>query len=334
MRAKFTGAVVLVALGAVLAGCGGDDDKRTAGCSAQPNTHALVYRVRGSATPATLDATVAKLCERARLAGASVDVRRVGRDRIEIRSAKPLNPELRRSIGSRGRLAFYDWEPNVRPPGNQQPAPTREAAVQIASAQRPRAEAEDVPAGGPSPEVKSRFGGDTSRIEAYYDVQNDSSAAGDAPRGIVVLTGEQTVPRTASPGAWVLEDDSELSGADITNAKQEFDPQTNEPIVSFEFTDIGRAAFARVTKREAVRGANVQLEPGGDRQATLQRFAIALDDSIVSLATIDYIQNPKGISGDSGAQINGLGTIGDTRRIADTLNVGTLPVELDFLSSR
>lgn len=334
MRAKFTGAVVVAVLGAVLAGCGGDDDKRTAGCSAQPNTHALIYRARGPATPAALDATVEKLCQRARLARASVDVRRVAPDRIEIRSAKQLGPELRRSIGSRGRLAFYDWEPNVLPPGRAQPLPSREAAVRVASAQRPRAEAEDVPAGGPSPEVKSRFGGDMSKIEAYFDAQNDSSAAGGVPRGIVVLNGEQTVPRSASTGAWVLEDDSELSGADITKAKQEFDPQTNKPVISFEFTDKGRAAFARATKREAERGANIEVAPGQARQDTFQRFAIALDDSIVTLATISYVDNPEGIDGSTGAQIGGLGTIGETQRVADNLNVGPLPVDLEFLSSR
>ena len=53
---------------------------------------------------------------------------------------------------------------------------------------------------------------------------------------------------------FVLEDDSELSGTDIKNPEQNFDPNTKEPIVTMEFTDKGREAFARVTKRIAERG--------------------------------------------------------------------------------
>ena len=110
----------------------------------------------------------------------------------------------------------------------------------------------------------------------------------------------------------MLEDDAELSGAEITNPEAATDQQTQEPIVSMQFTDTGRKAFAAATKREAQRGANQLLPPGTPREQAFQRFAITLDNKIVSLATIDFAENPEGIDGRTGAQINGIGSIQDT----------------------
>ena len=42
----------------------------------------------------------------------------------------------------------------------------------------------------------------------------------------------------------MLEDDSELSGSDIKNPEQNTDQNTQEPIVTMEFTDNGRERFA------------------------------------------------------------------------------------------
>ena len=80
-----------------------------------------------------------------------------------------------------------------------------------------------------------------------------------------------------------------------------------------EFTDKGREAFARVTKRIAERGSKPSRSPGADRGAAFQRFAITLDNQIVSLATIDFVENPEGIDGRTGAQIEGIGDIQETR---------------------
>ena len=152
------------------------------------------------------------------------------------------------------------------------------------------------------------------------------------PRGIVVVKDQQRGTSKQSLGYWVLEDDSELSGSDIKDPKQGFDPQTNEPIVSFSFTDKGRAAFARATKREAQRGQNILRGPGQTPQDTFQRFAITLDNQVVSLATISYIDNPDGIDGQTGAQINGIGNIQDTQDLAQSLRIGALPISLKLIS--
>jgi len=154
------------------------------------------------------------------------------------------------------------------------------------------------------------------------------------PQGIVVIKTER--PIDAGPQTpdfyYVLEDDSELSGSDIKNPEQNFDPNTQEPIVTMEFTDDGRKRFANVTKRIAQRGSEQILPPGADPQAAFQRFAIALDNQIVSLATIDFTENPEGIDGRTGAQINGIGSLQETQDLAESLRIGALPINLKLIS--
>ncbi|MDP9135568.1 MAG: protein translocase subunit SecD, partial [Actinomycetota bacterium] len=155
----------------------------------------------------------------------------------------------------------------------------------------------------------------------------------DVPRGIVVIEATRAPNQPDDvQNYFVIEDDSELSGADIKNPEQNTDQRTNEPIVTMEFSDDGREAFATVTKRIAQRGSEIIVAPGGDREQTLQRFAITLDDEIVSLATIDYRENPEGIDGRTGAQINGIGNLQDTQDLAESLRIGALPIELKLVS--
>jgi SecD/SecF fusion protein len=154
------------------------------------------------------------------------------------------------------------------------------------------------------------------------------------PQGIVIIQAERPANLQSSKisgGYYVIEDDSELNGSDIKDPKQNFDPQTNEPIVTFNFTSEGRKAFARVTKRIAERGAATIL-PGASNQDKAQHFAITLDDQIVSKAFIDFVQNPEGIDGRTGAQINGIGTIQETQDLAENLRIGALPVRLKLIS--
>ncbi len=155
----------------------------------------------------------------------------------------------------------------------------------------------------------------------------------EVPRGIVVVEADRAENQPADVhNYFVLEDDSELSGSDIKNPEQNTDQTTGEPIVTMEFTDKGRKAFAAVTKRLAQRGSEIIVPPGTDRQQTLQRFAITLDDQIVSLATIDYRENPEGIDGRTGAQINGIGDFQQTQDLAESLRIGALPIELKLVS--
>ncbi|MEA2432240.1 MAG: SecD/SecF fusion protein [Thermoleophilaceae bacterium] len=349
-----------VAVAVFVAGCGGGGEKHAVACAPKPLTHYVIYRARGrdgaAVTPTTLDATVKALCDRARAAGATgVAVRRIGAGQIEIGGPKPPSG----SLGAPARLAFYDWEPNLLPAAQSRPTVSLFKAVQIASRQKPRAEAVDLPSDrandatgrkyyvfgpdrkplGSAPNAADAFYASCPEIAAAFHGPGTCGASRgstvvEVPRGIVVLKDESRPPQQAGIGYWILEDDAELTGADITNPKQSFDPQTSEPIVSFGFTPKGRAAFARVTKREAVRGQNIKRSPGRAPQDTFQRFAMALDGHLVSLATVSYIDNPDGIDGSTGAQINGLGDITTTRDLAVNLSTGPLPLDLALVSSR
>ncbi|MEA2473730.1 MAG: SecD/SecF fusion protein, partial [Thermoleophilaceae bacterium] len=392
----------------------------------------LVYQGRPTpqvpkVTPQAIDDAINTIRKRTDALGVSEpEIQRAGSDQISIGLPAVKNAaRAEQQVGTTAQLQFYDWEPNVLPPGTSNPTLSIFTAVQTASKQKPKAEKDDIPPGGPSAAVKKQFGNDEKKIEAYYDGQNDTAgdkyylfgpgqgvkrqlirpgqvgaptgaaaqqaAANDAtqyyesckeiaqdfqgtratkarsasagkpakgtacpatltslgdkgvgppagsllvkvPRGIVVLKDEARGSTKASLGYWILEDDSELSGSDIKDPKQAFDPQTNEPIVTFNFTDKGRAAFARATKREAERGQQQLVPPGTDPQSTFQKFAISLDNQIVSLATIDYRTNPGGIDGQTGAQINGIGDIQQTQDLAQNLRIGALPIALKLIS--
>jgi len=155
------------------------------------------------------------------------------------------------------------------------------------------------------------------------------------PRGIVVVQDER--PRGLPANApfdrhWLLEDDTSLSGNDITDPKQTFDPQDNQPVVSFGFTDEGERAFEEVTRRIAQRGSEQILPPGASPQDASQRFAITLDNQLVSLASVNFREYPEGIEGSNGAQIDGIGNIEETQALADNLRIGALPIELKLVS--
>jgi SecD/SecF fusion protein len=156
------------------------------------------------------------------------------------------------------------------------------------------------------------------------------------PEGVVILEQERAPNQPPQIHRFtILEDDSELSGEDIKNPEANTDPNTNAPLVSMEFTDDGREAFARVTKRIAERGFNQStLNPGSVNPAEQfsQRFAITLDDQIVSLATIDFQENPEGIDGRTGAQIENVGTFDQANDLAESLRIGALPIELKLIS--
>ena len=105
---------------------------------------------------------------------------------------------------------------------------------------------------------------------------------------------------------FVIEDDSELNGTDIKNPEQNFDPNTNAPVVTMEFTDKGREAFARVTKRIAdarLRDARRLAEPGradgAARPSSASRSRSTTRSSRWRRSTSS--ENPEGIDGRTGA---------------------------------
>jgi SecD/SecF fusion protein len=118
----------------------------------------------------------------------------------------------------------------------------------------------------------------------------------------------------------------EMTGNDLklSGTRQDFDPNTHEPVVLMQFTGKGSKKFGDITAEEARRG---RLRSSISGQDQFQHFAIVLDREIKSFPQIDFNENPNGITGSNGAQITGIGSIGEAKDLALVLQTGALPVE-------
>jgi SecD/SecF fusion protein len=125
----------------------------------------------------------------------------------------------------------------------------------------------------------------------------------------------------------------EMTGADLdlSGTRQDFDPQTAQPIVLLDFTGAGADKFQEITRAEAQRGKllynTAGAAQGADPDAFNQNFAIVLDREIKSWPSIDFNDYPNGISGDNGAQITGNFTVDEAKDLALVLQTGALPVK-------
>ncbi len=149
------------------------------------------------------------------------------------------------------------------------------------------------------------------------------------PQGIAVLQAANPTPgKTAlvdSPKArfYVLEDRPSLTGADITDPRQSTD-QSGQPDVAFGFSAHGAARFRNTAAAIARRGA--ALDTAG--QTLNQHFAIALDNQLLTVPSIDFRAYPNGIAANGGADISGVLNSHAARILSILLRYGPLPVEL------
>jgi len=102
-----------------------------------------------------------------------------------------------------------------------------------------------------------------------------------------------------------------IKGDQLTDAKQSFNSQTNEPVVSITFDQQGGARFARLTSENVNRP-----------------FAIILDGKVLSAPNIN-----EPILGGS-AQISGRFTVDTANQLAIALRSGALPVDLRVVEER
>ncbi len=102
-----------------------------------------------------------------------------------------------------------------------------------------------------------------------------------------------------------------ISGDQLTDARQGFDPETNAPIVNFTFDGQGGRRFARTTQDNVGK-----------------RFAIILDDEVISAPVIN---TP--ILGGAG-YIQGNFTVDSANQLAIALRSGKLPVDLTVVEER
>lgn len=161
------------------------------------------------------------------------------------------------------------------------------------------------------------------------------------------------IVRSAPNSFYVLNDDPVLSGKEINNPRQGlFNPQQQgilgllnkgegtgqregpgPPDVVFGFSSShGRTVFEQLTREIANRGQSAQL-PGVPKARALQHFAVVLDEQVITAPSIDYTQYPEGIDAAHGSQITGTFTLASTRKLADELRWGSLPIKLELMSS-
>jgi SecD/SecF fusion protein len=154
-------------------------------------------------------------------------------------------------------------------------------------------------------------------------------------QGTVVL---QAAPLTAaskvafgSPGSqyFVLQDHVGLFGDKITNPQQSTDA-SGAPDVTFGFNSSGGSAFQRITAKIANRGSQASFGANSFNQ----HFAVALDNQLITVPSIDFHQYPDGITGGQGAQITGGFTIQSAQDLATELRLGALPIKLKTVSEQ
>src|SRR5205823_14254045 len=85
------------------------------------------------------------------------------------------------------------------------------------------------------------------------------------------------------------------------------------------------------TRAKAQRGQLPSARTGNSDPA-LQHFAIVLDNEIRSFPSIDFRQYPDGIDPTNGAQITGIGSVGEAKDIALVLQTGALPYSYKTLA--
>ncbi|MCV0425495.1 MAG: protein translocase subunit SecD [Roseibium sp.] len=113
------------------------------------------------------------------------------------------------------------------------------------------------------------------------------------------------------PSPYLLDEVPLLTGEELVDAQVGFDPQTNEPIVTFRFNQTGARKFAQITAENIGRP-----------------FAIVLDDEVISAPVIRGI-----IPGGTG-QISGSFTVDAANDLAVLMRAGALPAKLTIIEER
>jgi SecD/SecF fusion protein len=288
------------------------------------------------------------------------EISRLGSDSIRVGLPDVSNASRASDeVGQTAQLYFYDWEPNVIPDPAKTNVPQGESffdryydAVKLAAQQPPECFQNKCTTSGPryylfNSQTHAWIAGPAETKKDLFSElpgqkQPPKSQILTVPQGTLVVQkepaqGDEQVSDPNSPDAnwFVIKDRPALSGTDITDPKASFD-QFNQPDVTFGFTGQGRDEFSSVTKTIAERGLQ-NAPPGvaGNSQVADQysgHFAVVLDQQIKSRPIVNFVENPSGIDGRTGAEINGLG-LGESQDLAKILQFGALPVTLTQISS-
>ena len=307
-------------------------------------------------TPDDVDRAIEIVRDRVDSLGVSEpEISRIGANSIQV--GLPDVQDTARAVervGDTAQLFLYDLEPNVIPLDGssqqvtaatleQQATPNLFDAVKLASEQSQQCFENKCTAAGDTFYLFNRdskelvAGPEQERSDLFLEPEaetlpKDLHQVLVVPQGTIVVRDAQTStdadPDSTLPSVdryLVLRDRPALSGNDLENPEQNFDPVTNQPNVTFDFSDEGRNIFQEVTREIANRG--ILSFPNRP-----ESFAIVLDDEIVSRPVIDPADNPDGIDGRTGAQISGGFDITEAQDLAEFLQIGALPVELKLVS--
>ncbi len=282
-----------------------------------------------------------------RLGVSEPEIRTQGSDQITIQLPGVKDPAAAaKIIGKTAQLELYDLEANLAPPSiDASRFPVAKSSVyDLLAGQQALA------AKGTSEQYwlfdgkKKLVAGPVSTREAALRARGGDVPEGfklfAVPPGTVVVScgvGEVVCPgvnetNPTSNSYYLLKHDPptvpEMTGSDLelSGTRQDFDTQTQQPIVTMQFTKSGAKKFAEITRAEAQRG-KLLTNTIGQGQKITQHFAIVLDREIKSWPSIDWEEYPGGISGSNGAQITGIGDITEAKNLALVLQTGALPVE-------
>lgn len=142
--------------------------------------------------------------------------------------------------------------------------------------------------------------------------------------------------RDGEPGWFALKDRAALTNADLVRPKQELD-EFGQPNVTFGFTPKGRTAFERVTRAIAKRGERSAKGPvtAAEAEALSGHFALVFGGEVKTRPIIDFVYNPDGIDGRTGAQISGgFSSVQEARDLAAILRADPLPISLELAEER
>ena len=347
-------------------------DKRTVlGLDLRGGTE-LVYQGRATpqvpeVTPEDIDRAIEIIRERVDTLGvAEPEITRIGADQIEV--GLPDVQDSDRAIdriGTTAQLYFYDFEPNVIPPNPDVSDPEERPynrlidAVEAASKRKPECFQNTCTTNGPThylfdKDTLEPLGEPSENLKDLYlpfgGEKPPNSRVIDVPQGTVVLeepptddASTQDVDESTLGDSqfFVLKDRPSLSGDEIENPEQNLDPVTNQPNVTFDFTDEGQQAFQQVTRDISLRGQDAYFAATGQPASTADEataaefsdsFAIVLDGELQSRPIINFKENPDGIDGRTGAQISGNFTTTEAQDLAEVLRIGALPIKLALIS--
>jgi preprotein translocase subunit SecD len=159
-----------------------------------------------------------------------------------------------------------------------------------------------------NPQALKDLLGKTAKLE--FKLVDQSANPADLAKGIAPI-GSQVLPYPNNPSGIpfiAVKRAAIITGDQLADARQGFDPQTNAPNVSISFNAAGGNRFARVTQ------ANVN-----------KPFAIILDNSVLSAPNIN-----EPILGGS-ASISGNFTVESANQLAISLRSGKLPINLKVI---